>query len=136
LSTYCVVYLLIILKRIFGPDCQLSRRCATTLCGATYRIYASCERLEGSPPTVRILGSEALVLSTLDPYLWGTTQDLIAEYKDFVSGKQQNRQPEDFVAYAYGQERSKTWEYPNVGDLLSALIVEKATGSTFPSGHL
>jgi hypothetical protein len=28
---------------------------------------------EGSPPTVRILGSEALVLSTLDPYLWGTT---------------------------------------------------------------
>jgi hypothetical protein len=30
-------------------------------------------KLGGSPPTVRILGSEALVLSTLDPYLWGTT---------------------------------------------------------------
>jgi D-alanyl-D-alanine carboxypeptidase len=41
-------------------------------------------------------------------------------------------QPEDIVAYAYGQER-QAWEYPNAGFLLAGLIVEEATGSSYAS---
>jgi D-alanyl-D-alanine carboxypeptidase len=49
--------------------------------------------------------------------------------------------PEEFVAYAYGQERFSgiqsaseyEWTYPNTGNVLAQLIVEKATGSSFSS---
>lgn len=44
----------------------------------------------------------------------------------------QDWQPEDIVAYAYGQER-QDWEYPNAGYLLAGLIVEEATGSSLAS---
>lgn len=56
---------------------------------------------------------------------------------DFFTGSNRDWEPEELVAYAFGQPRfsgnasSSIWTYPNTGNILAGLIVEKATGSSF-----
>ena len=56
---------------------------------------------------------------------------------NFLSGSTRKWQPEELVAYIYGQPRfsgdlsSKEWVYPNTGNVIVGLIIEKATGTTF-----
>jgi len=58
-------------------------------------------------------------------------------FADYQSGSTRNFRPEDWVSYAYGQPRfsgptsSSIWAYPNTGNILAALMLEKATGSSF-----
>jgi len=56
---------------------------------------------------------------------------------DYLSGSSKDWQLEELVAYAYDQPRfsgpssSEFWTYPDTGNILAALIVEKVTGLTF-----
>ncbi|MGG6263196.1 serine hydrolase [Leptolyngbya sp. AN03gr2] len=56
---------------------------------------------------------------------------------DYLFGSWRNWQPQELVAYAYGQPRfsgpasSSVWVYPNTGTILAGLMVEKATGTPF-----
>jgi CubicO group peptidase (beta-lactamase class C family) len=56
---------------------------------------------------------------------------------DFQAGSTKDWQPEDIVAYIYDQPRfegsrsTDQWNYPNTGNVLAGMIVEKATGKDF-----
>ncbi|MGL6338136.1 MAG: serine hydrolase [Waterburya sp.] len=50
---------------------------------------------------------------------------------DFLAGSTKEWTLEDLVAYAYDQPRSDSWVYPNTGNILAGMIVEKATGKDF-----
>jgi CubicO group peptidase (beta-lactamase class C family) len=50
---------------------------------------------------------------------------------DFQSGSTKDWQLEDIAAYAYDKPRSDSWVYPNTGNILAGMIVEKATGKDF-----
>jgi Ca2+-binding RTX toxin-like protein len=59
------------------------------------------------------------------------TSDLAADY---ASGSTKDWQPEDLVAYAFdkppfsGEDSTGEWTYTNTGNVIAALIAEKATG--------
>ncbi len=50
---------------------------------------------------------------------------------DFLAGSTKEWTLEDLVAYAYDQPRSDTWVYPNTGNILAGMIIEKVTGKDF-----
>ena len=60
--------------------------------------------------------------------------DLIADY---FSGANRDWQPEDLIAYAFGKPlfsggaSTEEWTYTNTGNVIAALIAEKATGKLF-----
>ena len=60
--------------------------------------------------------------------------DLIADY---FSGANRDWQPEDLIAYAFGKplfsggSSTEEWTYTNTGNVIAALIAEKATGKLF-----
>jgi D-alanyl-D-alanine carboxypeptidase len=62
------------------------------------------------------------------------TDDLAADY---ASGSTRDWQPEDLVAYAFdkppfsGDSSTGQWTYTNTGNVIAALIAEKATGKPF-----
>jgi D-alanyl-D-alanine carboxypeptidase len=62
------------------------------------------------------------------------TSDLAADY---ASGSTKDWQPEDLVAYAFdkppfsGESSTGQWTYTNTGNVIAALIAEKATGKPF-----
>jgi D-alanyl-D-alanine carboxypeptidase len=62
------------------------------------------------------------------------SSDLAADYS---SGFTKDWQPEDLVAYAYdkppfsGESSTGQWTYTNTGNVIAALIAEKATGKPF-----
>ena len=62
------------------------------------------------------------------------TTDLAADYS---SGSKKDWQPEDLVAYAFdkppfsGESSTGQWTYTNTGNVIAALIAEKATGKPF-----
>jgi CubicO group peptidase (beta-lactamase class C family) len=62
--------------------------------------------------------------------------DLLAKYQN---GEQESLSSEESLTYAYDQPRfsgessSSSWTYPNTGNNLAGLIVEKATGQSFSS---
>ena len=62
------------------------------------------------------------------------TSDLLADY---LSGSNRDWQPEDLVAYAFGKplfsgaNSTEEWTYTNTGNVIAALIAEKATGMLF-----
>ncbi|MFM2314420.1 MAG: hypothetical protein RLZZ04_3696 [Cyanobacteriota bacterium] len=62
------------------------------------------------------------------------TSDLVADYS---SGSKKDWQPEDLVAYAFdkpafsGPTSTGQWTYTNTGNVIAALIAEKATGKAF-----
>jgi CubicO group peptidase (beta-lactamase class C family) len=61
-------------------------------------------------------------------------QDFIS---DFQAGSTKDWKPEDIVAYIYdkprfeGSRSTDRWNYPNTGNVLAGMIVEKATGKDF-----
>ncbi|MEO0012337.1 MAG: hypothetical protein RLZZ535_726 [Cyanobacteriota bacterium] len=54
---------------------------------------------------------------------------------DVLSGSTRKFEPEELVAYVYGDPRftgdDPNWAYPETGHIISKLIVEKATGTSF-----
>ncbi|VEP13768.1 Serine-type D-Ala-D-Ala carboxypeptidase [Hyella patelloides LEGE 07179] len=60
--------------------------------------------------------------------------DFIADY---LSGSNRDWQPEELVTYAFdkpafsGSDSTEKWTYTNTGNLIAALIAEKATGEPF-----
>jgi D-alanyl-D-alanine carboxypeptidase len=69
---------------------------------------------------------------------YGNDSEFLADVQaDILNGSTRKWQPEELVAYIYDKPRfsddlsSKEWTYPNTGNVIAALIIEKATGTTF-----
>ncbi|MBW4634178.1 MAG: serine hydrolase [Iphinoe sp. HA4291-MV1] len=79
-----------------------------------------------------ILNGSAGIYSFVD-----SPQYLLDTLTDYLSGGGRDWQLTDLVTYSYGQPRfsgpasSSFWTYPDTGNILAALIVEKATGLPF-----
>jgi D-alanyl-D-alanine carboxypeptidase len=82
---------------------------------------------DGENITIRQLlnGTSGIFDFTSNPQF---SSDLLA---DFQAGSTKDWQLEDIAAYAYDQPRSDSWVYPNTGNILAGMIVEKATGKDF-----
>ena len=72
--------------------------------------------------------------------LWdyGNNDEYISDFfADYLSGSNRDWQPEELVAYAFGQPlfsgagSSDVWTYTNTGNVIAALIAESATGKPF-----
>lgn len=88
---------------------------------------------DGANATLRgILNGSAGIYSFVD-----SPQYLSDTLTDYLSGSVRDWQLTDLVAYSYGQPRfsgsasSSEWTYPDTGNVLAALIIEKATGLPF-----
>ena len=71
-------------------------------------------------------------------YLNGDDEFISELIVDYLSGTSRDWQPEDLIAYAFdkplfsGSTRStEIWTYTNTGNVIAALIAEKATGKLF-----
>ncbi|MGF1539498.1 MAG: serine hydrolase [Pleurocapsa sp.] len=75
--------------------------------------------------------------SGLFDYLNGDQEFLSDLLADYLSGSTRDWQPEDLLAYALdkplfsGGRSTDIWTYPNTGNVIAALIAEKATGQPF-----
>ena len=70
-------------------------------------------------------------------YLNGNDEFLSDFIADYLSGTNRDWQPEDLIAYAFGKPlfsggfSTEEWTYTNTGNIIAALIAEKATGKLF-----
>ncbi len=70
-------------------------------------------------------------------YLNGDDEFISELIADYSSGTNRDWQPEDLIAYAFdkplfsGGSSTEEWTYTNTGNVIAALIAEKATGKLF-----
>ena len=70
-------------------------------------------------------------------YLNGNEEFVSELIDDYLSGTNRDWQPEDLIAYAFekslfsGGASTEEWTYTNTGNVIAALIAEKATGKLF-----
>ncbi|MEH2253346.1 serine hydrolase [Nostoc sp.] len=88
---------------------------------------------DGENATLRgVLNGSAGIYSFTD-----SPQYISDTLTDYLNGSVRDWQLTDLLTYSYGQPRfsgsasSEVWTYPDTGNILAALIVEKATGLSF-----